>query len=768
MSDDSASDPDGVGKTIRDSLPDKSQIMTFIDESQTPVDKREIARAFKLKGAQRTALRDLLKEMEDEGLIDRGHGKKLAPKGALPEVMVLAVETLDRDGELWAAPTGWNEAEDGPRPTVVITHAPRHGPAPKPGDRVLARLRRISGSSYEGSVIRVLQGGPSRLLGVLERTKGGATLLPTDKRNDKTWFIPTADMADASPGDLVLAEPLRGRREMGRQARVVEHIGRMDEPKAFSLIAIHGQGIPVEFPEEALSEAESLKPPSLGRRTDLRGLPLITIDGADARDFDDAVHAAPDDDPANPDGHVLTVAIADVAYYVRAESPLDISARDRGNSVYFPDRVVPMLPERLSNDLCSLRPNEERACLAVRMRIDNEGRLIDKKIMRGLMRSAARLTYEQVQAAIEGQDINGAADGLVEPVIRPLYDAFSMLDGARKARGALDLDIAELQVLLNDDGKVEAVVPRRRLDSHRLIEEFMITANVATAELLEERNARAIMYRVHPPPALDKLEALKESLAALGIKAPGGAGPLKPHHFTKILGQSAGTEKAQLVSDMVLRSQSQAFYAPENEGHFGLALRRYCHFTSPIRRYADLLIHRALISAYGLGDGGLPDAQADLHEKYGEHISNTERRAVAAEREATDRYLTAFMSERVGATFTARVSGVKRFGLFVRLDETGADGLVPVSQLPWDRYWHDEIRQRLIGEETGQAYQLAESLTVRLIEANTVTGGLIFEVTDGGHVVKDRKARRPAGKRRQKSSKARFGPKAPRGRRRGR
>jgi len=294
----------------------------------------------------------------------------------------------------------------------------------------------------------------------------------------------------------------------------------------------------------------------------------------------------------------------------------------------------------------------------------------------------------------------------------------------------------------------------------------MITANVATAELLEEKLARAIMYRVHPPPALDKLEALKESLAALGMKAPGGDGPLKPQHFTRILGQAAGTEKAQLVSDMILRSQSQAFYSPENEGHFGLALRRYCHFTSPIRRYADLLVHRALISAFGLGDGDLPDDQADLHEKFGEHISNTERRAIHAERDATDRYLTAFMSERVGATFTARVSGVKRFGLFVRLDETGADGLVPVSQLPWDRYWHDEIRQRLIGEETGQAYQLAESLTVRLVEANTVTGGLIFEVTEGGHVVKDRKARRPGGKGPRKFGRPKGGKRPPRGRRR--
>lgn len=748
-------DPDDIPDRIRSSLPDKARIKAYIDESERPLDKRDIARAFGLKGAQRAALREILQEMTDEGLIDRGHKKKVAARGALPEVLVLSVETIDADGELWAKPASWDEEKDGSPPEIVIGGT-RSGPAPKVGDRILARTRRRGDHQYEASVIRVLQPGPRKLLGVLEPAKGGAVLVPTDKKlQDKTWFIERDHLKGATPGDLVLAEPLRGGPRGGHAARVAELIGRLDQPKAFSLIAIHAQGIPVEFPDEALEEAESAQPVTPDGRTDLRALPLVTIDGEDARDFDDAVHAAPDDDPGNAGGHILHVAIADVAHYVTPEGPLDRSARERGNSVYFPDRVVPMLPEALSNDLCSLRPDVDRACMAIRMRVSADGRLLDKKVMRGIMRSKARLTYTQVQDAMEGRPVEQKIADLLDPVIRPLYAAYDALQKGRAARGTLELDLPELQVVLSDTGTVERITPRQRFESHKLIEEFMITANVAAAELLEERHARAVMYRVHEPPKLDRLEGLRESLQVLDIKlATDGA--LRPHHFTKILSRVAGTEKAQLVSDMVLRAQSQAVYSPENEGHFGLALQRYSHFTSPIRRYADLLVHRALISAYGLGKGGLPDSQAEQFDKFGELISNTERRAIAAERDATDRYLTAYMADRIGATFHGRITGVKRFGLFVRLDETGADGLVPVGTLPWDRYWHDEVHQRLVGEQTGQAYQLAETVRVKLAEANTVTGGLVFEIIEGGHIVKDRKARTPG---RGKGGPRKFGPK---------
>lgn len=724
-------------------LPSKQQIVEFIEGSAAPVGKREIARAFNLKGAQRAELRELLKEIEAEGRIDRGAKRRLAPRGALPEVAVLLVDEIDADGEAYAKPTNW-PAEEGPPPHILVVGAPRTGPAPREGDRVLAKLRRVGKARYEAAVIRTLKAGPLKLLGLLEPARGGATLVPTDKRSTKSWFVEKRDMGEAGVGDLVLAESVPGGRGAGHMARVVERIGALDEPKAFSLIAIHGQGIPVEFPEEALQEAEGASTPPLDKREDLRALPLVTIDGEDARDFDDAVHARPDADPKNAGGFELTVAIADVSWYVRADGPLDRAARDRGNSVYFPDRVVPMLPEALSNDLCSLRPDEDRACLFVRMTIDRDGRLLRHRFKRGLMRSHARLTYTQVQDAVDGAP-DEKTGPLLEPVIAPLYAAYAALKRNREARGTLELDLPELQVRIGEDGRVAAIERRQRFDSHKLIEEFMICANVAAAEALEAKRAPA-MYRVHDSPPLDRLEMLRESLGALGFKLAKGQTP-KPALFTGILKQAQGTEAAQIVSDLVLRSQAQAVYSPENLGHFGLALTRYCHFTSPIRRYADLLVHRALTSAYGLGEGGLPAEQAARFDEIGEHISSTERRAIVAEREATDRYLSAYMADRVGAEFAGRITGVKRFGLFVRLEETGADGLVPVRSLPRDRYLHDEVHQRLVGEFEGLSFRLGDPVTCRLVEATPVTGGLVLEITGGGAILpkKDRRVAKSPG-----------------------
>ncbi|MBP5856908.1 ribonuclease R [Marivibrio halodurans] len=721
----------GTNQDDETPLPSKQQIIRFIEESETPVGKREIARAFNIKGARRADLRELLKEIESEGRIDRGRGRRMAPAGALPEVAVLTVDRIDRDGEGHAVPTSWPEDAGAP-PHVLIVAGPRSGPAPREGDRILAKLKRIDKTRYEAAVIRTLKPGPQKILGLLESAKGGAHLQPTDKRNDKTWFIEKADMGDARPGDLVLAETLPGGRGLDRMARVTDRIGNFSDPKAFSLIAIHSQAIPVDFPEAAVKEANTATVPPLGKRTDLRDLPLVTIDGADARDFDDAVHARPDPDPSNEGGFEITVAIADVSHYVRPESALDKSARERGNSVYFPDRVVPMLPEGLSNDLCSLRPDEDRACLAMIMRIDADGRLLKHKVVRGLMRSHARLTYTQVQNAADGQPDETTAP-LLAPVIEPLYAAYAALKRHRMERGTLELDLPELQVVIGGNGQVERIERRQRFDSHRLIEEFMICANVAAAQALEAKRAPAI-YRVHEPPPLDKLELLRESLDALGYKLAKGQTP-KPTHFTGILDKAAGTERAQIVSDLVLRSQAQAVYSPENQGHFGLALERYCHFTSPIRRYADLLVHRSLVSAYGLGEGGLPGDQAERFDEMGEHISSTERRAIVAEREATDRYLSAYMSERIGNEFAGRITGVQRFGLFVRLEETGADGLVPVRSLPRDRYQHDEVHQRLVGAYDGLSFRLGDPVTCRLVEASPVSGGLILEIIDGGTVL---------------------------------
>ena len=468
------------------------------------------------------------------------------------------------------------------------------------------------------------------------------------------------------------------------------------------------------FSAEAVADAEAAQATPLGSREDLRDIPLVTIDGEDARDFDDAVYAEP-----NGDGWRLIVAIADVAHYVRPGAPLDRTAWERGNSVYFPDRVVPMLPEALSNGWCSLRPLEDRGCLFVDMKIDASGHKTSHRFGRGLMRSAARLTYEQVQEAHDaGQDLD-----LPLPA---LYGAFKALLGARIARGTLDLDLPERKVVLDDTGKVLAITPRPRLDSHRLIEEFMVLANVAAAEELEARHLPC-MYRVHAPPSDEKLESLRTFLHGMSISLP-PSGQIHPRDLDAVLKAVAETEQAPLVNEVVLRAQSQAQYSPDNSGHFGLSLSRYAHFTSPIRRYADLCVHRALIRGLGAGPDGLADADAAKFEDTADHITATERRAALAEREAIDRYLAAFMADKTGAQFAARISGVTKFGLFVTLAETGASGLVPLSALPDDFWIHDEATKSLTGRRTGMSYHLAQTVDVRLTEASPVTGGLIFSL----------------------------------------
>jgi ribonuclease R len=707
-------------------LPTKQQILDFVRESPTPVGKREIARAFQITGSDRIPLKAMLKELEQDGQVDRGRKRRVARPGALPEVAVVEIAGIDPDGEVIGRPVPWPEDEAAPR----IYMAPdRHGtPALTRGDRVLARLTRTGDDSYDGRVIRRLTANPRQVLGLYRVGPDGGRLQPTNRRNKDEYRIAAADSGGAENGEIVLARMLAGGRHGQPQARIVERLGRLGEPRSISLIAIHEHDIPVEFGDEALAQAAAARPVALGRRTDLRDLPLVTIDGSDARDFDDAVWAAPDPDPAHQGGWHLVVAIADVGHYVQPGDALDRAAGRRGNSVYFPDRVVPMLPEALSNGLCSLKPGEERPCLAAHIWIDGDGRTRRHRFVRGLMRSAARLTYEQVQAARDGQpdDVSGP---LLEPVIAPLYGAFAALLTARQRRGTLDLDLPERRVRLGPDGKVAAIEPRERLDSHRLIEEFMIAANVAAAETLEARRQPA-MYRVHAPPDPAKIEPLREFLAGLGLSLARGQ-VIKPATFTRLLAQAAATPYAAMVNELVLRSQSQAVYSPENLGHFGLALRRYAHFTSPIRRYSDLLVHRGLIGGLGLGDDGLPPDAATAFPDIGTHISATERRAAAAEREAVDRFTAAFLADRVGEVFPARINGVTRFGLFVTLAASGADGLVPISSLPADFYDHDERRHALVGRRWGRVYSLGEVVWARLIEAEPVTGGLLFNLVEG-------------------------------------
>jgi len=709
-------------------FPTKEQVLAFIQDQDGPVGKREIARAFNLRGADRIPLKALLKELERDGEVDRGRGRRLARSGALPEVTVIEIIGPDEDGDLWGRPADF--PKDDAEPRILVIDNKRTDRPLATGDRALCRLERKDDDLYEAQPIRRIDHHAQRIVGLFERDRHGhARIIPTDKRLKTEFNVDPNHIGNARHGDIVVAMVEPARRMGTPRGRIIERVGRIGEAKSISLISIVEHGIPLNFSEAALDQAAAAQAATLGARTDLRDIPLVTIDGDDARDFDDAVHAKPDPHPQNPGGWILLVAIADVAHYVRTGDALDKTARERGNSVYFPDRVVPMLPEELSNGWCSLKPHEERPCMAVEMTINAEGKKLNHRFMRGLMRSAARLTYEQAQAAMDGVTDDITAP-ILEPVIKPLYGAFKSLLSAREQRGTLDLDIAERRVFINQEGKIDRIVPRTRLDSHRLIEEFMIAANVAAAESLEKRK-QPCMYRVHETPDPARVEALREFLQGLSFSIAKGQ-VIRPKHFTALLHKAAGSPYAAMINSLVLRSQAQAVYAPENLGHFGLALQRYAHFTSPIRRYADLLVHRALISAYGFGEDGLPPEIGEQFVDIGDHISGTERRAAAAEREATDRYIAAFLSDRVGNVFAGRIASVTRFGLFVTLNDSGADGLVPISSLPSDFYDHDERGHALVGRRWGRLFRLGAEVEVRLLAATPLTGGMTFEIVSGG------------------------------------
>jgi ribonuclease R len=751
------SGPKSIG---RSGLPTKDAILDFIKSASEgksqarQLGKREIARAFSVKGGDRVALKQLLAEMTEDGLLS-GNRKGFQQPGALPPVAVLEVVARDAEGELAAEVAGGEIGPDGRRERVLVLPwrgARKAEPALGEGDRILARLTRLkepdaAGYRYEAEPIKRLPKEKRRQLGIFRaRDKGGGVIDPVDRKEMKEWPIAPGDEGEARDGDLVRFDLARkGGRYGVPQARVVESLGNPQDQRKISLIAVHAHGLRDEFPSGVLAETERLRAATPAGRTDLRALPLVTIDPVDARDHDDAVHAAPDADPANKGGWVVHIAIADVAHYVHAGSRLDREARLRGNSVYFPDRVVPMLPERISNDLCSLREGEERPCLAVRLVIDRHGHKKGQTLLRGTMRSAAKLAYEEAQAAIDGKP-SGKCKPLLDTALKPLWGAYAALAEARDRREPLDLDLPERKVLLNTAGRVERVVVPCRLTAHRLVEEFMIQANVAVAEMLEARRA-PVIYRVHDAPSKEKIVSLREFLDSLDLRLPSGGGTLRAGDFNKLLLRARALPVADLINEVVLRSQSQAVYAAENIGHFGLHLARYAHFTSPIRRYADLIVHRSLIRTLGLGTGGLTDTEAGELKDIAQEISDAERRAMSAERETVDRLIAGYLAERVGAEFGARISGTTRVGLFVRLDDTGADGFVPAATLN-DYYRHDEAAHTLVGDRTGHVYRLGDSVRVRLVEAVPSAGALRFEMLSPGTPGGRGRERRSGGRRR--------------------
>lgn len=700
--------------------PDKKTVLQLLTDSPVPLTRREMVDAFGLKGEdQRILLKRLLKDLEAEHAIVKQAGQAYAIPDALEGVGIMEVTGLDRDGHALARPVEWDEAEKGPAPRIEVVQAAKMKPMGK-GDRALARFIKTSPNVYTAQIIRALDNVSGRVLGLIIQRKNGYILSPTDKKAKFDFDVENNDLNGAKPGDLVIAEIQPARGQARKKVRIREIVGNDRDPKSISLIALHEAGLRTEFPDAVIKETKGMTVPPLGNREDLRDIPLVTIDGADARDFDDAVFAEKDGD-----GFHLIVAIADVSYYVRPETALDDEAYRRGNSTYFPDRVLPMLPEALSNDLCSLRPDEDRACLAAHMWINGSGKLERYKFVRALMNSKMRFTYELVQEQFDAQK-----GELLEPVIKPLYAAYDVLVKARMARGALELDIPERKIILNGKGEMIGLKPRARLESHKLIEEFMVLANVAAAMALEAKNAPCV-YRIHDRPSLQKMENVTEFIESFGLSMPKGQ-VTKSSQINDVLLKASTMDYGYLIHEMLLRSQMQAAYSPENIGHFGLALERYAHFTSPIRRYADLLVHRSLTRAYKLGEGGLTDMETSRLEEMSEHISETERLSAQAERATIDRFAASFLSEHVGATFQGRISGVTSFGLFVKLTESGADGIVPIRSLPDDYYIHDEKQHALIGRRNRLVYRLGAQVSVALVEADPVTGGCVLEILGEG------------------------------------
>ena len=703
-------------------LPTKKQIQDWIKDNPKKSSKREIAKAFGIKGSMRVELKKVLKELTLSGEIDKNK-KSFKNPNQLPSVCILQMMASTSDGDLFARPVDWKGDE--PEPIVLMVFR-ASDPALAYGDRVLAKVSIVQDEQYqyEGRIIRVLKKTPKNTLGIFKETSEGGRILPIEK-SGREWSVKLSDALDAKDGELVEAEQIKGRRASGLYAaRVINIVGDPSGPKAVSLIAIHQHGIPHQFPEDVLNESENSNFSVDAKREDLTKIPFVTIDPSDARDHDDAVYSHPDKDPSNIGGHVLWVAIADVAHFVKPGSALDEEARKRGNSTYFADRVVPMLPDRLSGDLCSIHEGIERPCLAVCMTIDKTGKKLKQTFHRAKIKSVASLNYEEVQKSVEGT-VNEKVKPHFENVIKPLYECYFCLKKSKDCRQPLDLDLPERKVELFKNGRVKAVVLKERFDSHRLIEEFMILANVAAAEELSKARSE-FLYRVHEEPTPEKLNALREVAQSAGFNLAKGQ-VLQTSHLNDLLTKSKQSDLSELISMTTLRSMSQAYYSRENFGHFGLALKKYAHFTSPIRRYSDLITHRALISSLGLGCDGLKEMDSEKLEGTAKHISDTERRSMVAERDTTDRYLASYLSEKVGNEFEGKISGVAKFGFFVRLNESGAEGIVPVRTLGTDFYYYDDRTNTLRGTETGLIIGLGQRATVRLKEVDPIAGGIAFD-----------------------------------------
>ena len=707
-------------------LPTKQDLLLWLKDNPNKVSKREIAKAFSITGSYKIGLKKLILDLENEREA-RSKSNSESFISVIPSTVICIVKGPDKDGDIFLDLLDWSEGEEIPK----IFYFERSGSIPvSVGDRILCELTKVEGKDYhyEAKLIRRISktNNSSKIIGVFRVSSSGGTLEALSKRLNTIWTIPRNAVNGSVDGDIVEAEQTSPKSRFGMpKARVISILGKTDDSKAISLIAIHEHSIVNEFSKETLSEAVNSAPVTLVDRDDLRHIPFVTIDPADARDHDDACYVELDLDVENKGGFIVWIAIADVAHYVQPNSLLDGEARNRGNSTYFPDRVVPMLPENLSADLCSLHEGEDRPCLALKMILDSGGKKTSQQFFRGLMRSRGSLVYREVQEAIDGNP-SKKIQPILESILKPLYKCYEVLQNTTKERGPLILDLPERKILLDDSGKVASIEFLDRLDAHKVVEELMILANVAAAEELFN-NKSYFLYRIHEEPEKEKVNTLREIVKSCGLSFSKGQ-VLKTHHLNSLLCNAKETEYSELVSMSILRSMPQAYYGAQPIGHFGLALRRYTHFTSPIRRYADLVTHRAIIETINRGQNPLCEFGPGELEAIGESISICERRSMLAERDTVDRYLAAFFSDRLGLEVLGTISGVARFGIFVKIDESGADGLVPVSTIGNEYFRYNREKQVLVAERTGLVLGLGKRVLVRLVETNALTGGLTLQL----------------------------------------
>lgn len=738
-------------------IPSREFIMQVLETQGVPLDMRQIAEALELRDEQDLeALRRRLRAMERDGQVIRNRrgGYGLVRKMDLVRGRVIGHPdgfgflVSDEGGDdLFLSPREMRTLMHGDRAVVGVVGMDRRG-----------RL--------EGSLVEVLERANPQVVGRLFVESGVGFLLPDNRRIAHQVLVPPEERYGARHGQIVVVQileyPVSHRQAIGR---VVEILGDHLAPGMEIDVAIRAHGLREVWSPLVETEVEHLTElvPEADKhgREDLRDLPLVTIDGEDARDFDDAIFC----EPAH-DGWRLIVAIADVSHYVEPGTALDAEARTRGNSVYFPEHVIPMLPEILSNGLCSLNPEVDRLCLACEIFIDRKGQVSRYRFLEGVMRSHARLTYNQVAGMLVERDAAARREhAALVPHLEHLYELYQVLLKNREQRGAIDFDTVETRIVFGPERKIERIVPVQRNDAHRLIEECMLAANVCAADFLIEHRIPAL-YRIHAGPNVEKLAAVREFLGEVGLDLGGGDEP-EAHHYARLLASIQERPDLHLIQTVLLRSLSQAVYSPDNIGHFGLAYESYAHFTSPIRRYPDLLVHRAIRHLLRRQPVSRFPYSLDDMVVLGEHCSMTERRADEATRDATDWLKTEYMRDKVGEEFDGIITGVTSFGLFVELNDIYVEGLVHITALENDYYRFDPARHRLTGDRTGAVYRLADTLRVRVAQVTLDERKIDFELAPGEaerHIRGRRTPGRPAREARDKG-KPRGGRRSRRSRR---